>query len=304
MREVFTKIIEDGVPVESSSGRNREVSAAVLELTHPRARLSSTETRGKPFSCVGELCWYLAGSDSAAFISYYVQSHYKGENKGDAVSGAYGPRFFQWRGLSQIDNVIGLLRRKPSSRQAVIQLFDASDLTRSTQPPCTCTLQFFIRGNNIDLITHMRSNDAFLGLPHDLFCFTMLQEIIARSLGVEPGTYTHMVGSLHLYDKHLSKARQFLREGWQAKSEMSPMPLGDPWPAIRELLRTEKLLREKVLVDLQAFSSFDPYWADLHRLLAAFRCKKDKTYAQVASLRDAMSSNLFWPFLDKIANPG
>jgi thymidylate synthase len=37
------------------------------------------------------------------------------------------------------------------------------------------------------MVTTMRSNDAYLGLPHDVFCFTMLQEIIARSLGREIG---------------------------------------------------------------------------------------------------------------------
>ena len=59
----------------------------------------------------------------------------------------------------------------------------------------------------------MRSNDAFKGLPHDVFCFTMLQEIFARTLGVHVGVYKHAVGSLHLYDKDRQKANQYLKEG-------------------------------------------------------------------------------------------
>ena len=65
--------------------------------------------------------------------------------------------------------------------------------------PCTCTLQFLARGVKLDLIVYMRSNDVIKGLPHDIFCFTMLQEIAARRLSLEPGIYKHCVGSLHLY---------------------------------------------------------------------------------------------------------
>ena len=43
------------------------------------------------------------------------------------------------------------------------------------------------------MLTYMRSNDAYWGLPHDVFAFTMLQEILARSLTLELGTYKHAV---------------------------------------------------------------------------------------------------------------
>lgn len=37
----------------------------------------------------------------------------------------------------------------------------------------------------------MRSNDAYLGFPHDVFFFTMIQELVARSLGIRVGDYHH-----------------------------------------------------------------------------------------------------------------
>ena len=54
------------------------------------------------------------------------------------------------------------------------------------------------------------------GPDHDVFAFTMLQEIMARSLGVEVGTYKHAVGSLHLYEDDRQKAQQFDSRGLQA----------------------------------------------------------------------------------------
>ena len=95
--------------------------------------------------------------------------------------------------------------------------------------PCTCALQFLVRKGKLDLIVYMRSNDVIKGLTHDIFCFTMLQEIAARRLSVELGTYRHCVGSLHLYLSDGEIAQSFLREGWQStKSAMPPMPKGDP----------------------------------------------------------------------------
>jgi thymidylate synthase len=100
-----------------------------------------------------------------------------------------------------VADLISLLQKRPASRRAALQIYDARDLAQEHKDvPCTCTLQFFVRDGRLEMATYMRSNDAYLGLPHDVFAFTMLQELVARSLGVEVGVYRHMVGSLHLYE--------------------------------------------------------------------------------------------------------
>jgi len=53
----------------------------------------------------------------------------------------------------------------------------------------------------------MRSNDAWLGLPYDVFCFTTLQKIVAAALGIECDWYQHQVGSMHLYGRNVRKTR-------------------------------------------------------------------------------------------------
>ncbi len=60
MRSVIEAILEHGDRINSTKGENTELTGVLLAITDPRARLSRTETRGKPFSCLGELCWYLA----------------------------------------------------------------------------------------------------------------------------------------------------------------------------------------------------------------------------------------------------
>ena len=98
------------------------------------------------------------------------------------------------------------------------------------------------------MVTYMRSNDVFLGLSHDIFAFTMLQEMIAKKLNIELGKYRHSVGSLHLYDDQIDTALQYLNEGWQStslNSAMPPMPDGDPWKYMPALLKAEFDIRSK-----------------------------------------------------------
>ena len=192
LRWTYESILREGQQIHPTKGPAKELTGVMLEISNPLARISQTETRGRPFSCLGELCWYLSKTNKLDFIEYYVPD-YRNFADGDEIVGGYGPRLFDWKSVNQFAGVVDLLREKRDSRQAVIQLFDVLDLAGNYRDvPCTCTLQFMIRQGKLHLFAHMRSNDAFLGLPHDIFCFTMLQEIMARSLGVELGSYKHL----------------------------------------------------------------------------------------------------------------
>jgi thymidylate synthase len=244
--KVYPKILRNGQRVKASKGWNKELVGVVLELTNPLARLSRTETKGTVFSCLGETLWYLSKSNELQFIKYYISIYSKFAEANGTIHGAYGPRLFAMRGgVNQLDNVIKLLKRKSSSRQAVIQLFNAEDISKDYEDiPCTCTMQFFVRKGYLNVVVHMRSNDAYLGLPHDVFAFTFIQELIARSLGLRLGTYKHMVGSLHIYDDDRQKVRQFLKEGYQSRIAMPRMPIGDPWPHLKKLIKVEAKIRD------------------------------------------------------------
>ena len=75
MRWAFEQIELHGQPNKSTKGNNRELAGVLLEITDPRARLSRTETRGKPFSCLGELFWFLAKTNEVSFIEYYIREY-------------------------------------------------------------------------------------------------------------------------------------------------------------------------------------------------------------------------------------
>jgi thymidylate synthase len=305
MHDVIETLIKSGEATLPSRGSAGEIRGATIELSNPRARLSRSETRGRVFSSLAELCWYLSGSDQVEPIKHYL-SHYEDEAEADGtVHGAYGPRLLSFDGIDQIRYVTETLSRRPFSRQAVIQIFDHEDVREPyNHVPCTCVLQYFLRSDFLDAVTYMRSNDAYKGLPHDIFAFTMIQELIARSLNTEVGTYIHMVGSLHLYESDTVKAQAFLKEGFTSHIEMPAMPIGPPWPSVSRLLDVETALRTgadplKVVLD------DEPYWKDLGSLFAIFNLLLQKRYSDVESLRDGLSCTDYNIFIaDKMFNRG
>jgi len=299
--KTYSQIRKRGVAIVPTKGQAREIRGASLRLTAPRARLSRTEARATLFSCLGELLWYLSASNELKFIEHYIGGYGKFSDDRKTIFGAYGPRIFGEGDRAQIRHVIELLRSRPDSRQAVVQIFDRGDLLEPHKDvPCTCTLQFMLRENRLQLLTTMRSNDAWLGLPHDIFCFTMIQELVARSLGVELGDYMHFAGSLHLYASDIEKAARFQNEGMQRRVPMPPMPRGDPWPAVRVLLAFERKARRSAINLIDPRESMDPYWADLATLLAIHAIGKAKMAGDVIQrLKRRLYSDVYATYINR-----
>ncbi len=104
LAKVFKRILRNGQAVRATRGANRELFGVLLHLKDPRARISRTEIKGTLFSGLGELLWYLAGSDELNFITYYVSRYDEDSTDNVTVHGAYGPRFLRMRdNINQIE---------------------------------------------------------------------------------------------------------------------------------------------------------------------------------------------------------
>ena len=144
-----------------------EVINAVTVIKDPTQNILKSPVRKLPMRyAVGELLWYLSGSDSLHDIKQYSKA---------------------WENLSDDG--------------AVIHIKDA-DNKPTKDTPCTVSLQFLIRDNKLHLTVYMRSNDIWLGFPYDVFSFTCMQIKMAMELGYDVGEYTHIAGSLHLYTRN------------------------------------------------------------------------------------------------------
>ena len=95
-----------------------------------------------------------------------------------------------------------------NSRQAVIHIkMPRNTIENPTNDlNCTVCLQFIVRDGKLYCTTYMRSNDLWLGFPYDVFQFTCIQIRMAMELGLDIGSYTHIAGSLHIYERDFEKA--------------------------------------------------------------------------------------------------
>ena len=190
-----------------------EICDAVFCVTDPTRNIVSNPIRKMPMRyAVGELAWYLSGSNRVSDIAPFAKKWEEISDDGVHNNSAYGWRIHDKFDFDQWEYAKRLLQEDPSSRQAVIHIKDA-DNRPTKDTPCTVYLQFLLRDGKLNLSTHMRSNDIWMGVPYDMFSFTFLQMKMAMELGVEIGQYTHYAGSLHIYARDYQAALQNQNEG-------------------------------------------------------------------------------------------
>lgn len=300
LHQLYRALLGEGRSAGGTRGKNHEILGVMLRIRQPRARISRSENRGKPFSALGELLWYLSGSNTLEFIQPYV-SRYADDAVDGILEGAYGPRLFSMHEkIDQFSSIENLLRERPYSKRAVVQLFNAEDIaTAHKEIPCTTTWQFMIREGRLHMSVTMRSNDAYYGLPHDVFCFTMIQEMMAKRLGVALGEYFQYIGSMHVYDDKLDLMAEYVKEGVQQSIQMPEMPAGNPFELTARLLDIENHLRGGAMLD--ASHEFDdPYWSDIVRLLQVFWAREwvHDYPARLKELRAQFVDDSYHPFVD------
>lgn len=132
--------------------------------------------------------------------------------------GAYGPRVRKF-----LPEVAMKLKSDADSRQALVNIWQADkDYVDEPDIPCTLTLHFMLRDDQLRLMTTMRSNDIWWGASYDIFQFTQVQLTMAHVLGVEPGPYHHRANSLHAYERDFP-AIENLHEPNSEKLKNHPM---------------------------------------------------------------------------------
>jgi len=147
--------------------------------------------------------WYLSGNKNAIEISKKAKIWLKCMDKYGEVNSNYG---YQWNKGKQIDYVIKELRNNKNSRRASISIYDAKNRDNfENDTPCTYAINFNIIDNKLNMSVMMRSNDLWFGFCNDQYCFSKLQQLIAKKLNMQIGTYYHFTNNLHLYNNFLNK---------------------------------------------------------------------------------------------------
>lgn len=274
-KKIVEELLEKGDRVKPRNQWIHEIIGVSFRLNNPRARIIYNPARKYNLILgLGELFWYLRGSNRLDIIQYYCQRYFDFSDDGYLLYGAYGPRIFGKKlknGLTQWEMAYQKLKKDPDTRQAIIAIYDAEDIAvRTRDVPCTCYIQFFIRDYKLNCIVNMRSNDIIWGTSYDVFSFTMLQEIMARQLKLELGWYMHCAGSMHIYDRHLEMAKEIINFSGFNRYSMPEMP-SNPQESLKELLKIEEDLR---LRGQTSRESLEPYWQNICDLLKKYSARK------------------------------
>lgn len=220
------RIAPRGIPVREMPERTTVV------ISRPQAGFVDVQGRVLNYAILAAEAMALVGQTSVPEAIVDRVAAFAPFTDGGVFWGAYGPRI-----AGDLVMLVDLMKGDPDTRQAVLTLYDSGrDLMRGVKDvPCTVAIQFFLRertlyndphawGGNpvdkfLDMWVVMRSNDAWLGLPYDLGQFSLLQVAVAGALDARIGTYTHSVGSMHLYERDYEAATKV---GDPARAVSSP----------------------------------------------------------------------------------
>lgn len=268
--DVLSKIRLFGRSRPSRNGPTRDLGHVTIVLDEPFDALPVGVGRNVSERVAAAEAIQLIGafSDPEWLIERAPQMHPYREPDG-RFWGAYGARI----GV-QISGVVRKLRADPWTRQAVATLWhDERDghvaYAGKLDYPCTVALGFimqiqFTGASQLDMNVIMRSNDAWLGLPYDMFQFTQLQWTVARMLGVAVGRYYHTAWSLHLYERDLEASHAVV-----APSEptvFDPSGIGVPNLEVADVIyRARTIARDPSAIEWELTPSERWYRDVLHK---------------------------------------
>lgn len=149
-----------------------------------------------------ELLWYWSARNDLEYITKFSKFWEKVSDDHKTANSAYGYILQKKHGFNQIEKMIELLKKDPTSRRAVMNINVPNEKVIETKDEmCTICLNYQIRDGKLHSTCVMRSNDYNFGLRNDLPFFLYLQKYIADRLFVGYGSYTHIAFSMHMYNK-------------------------------------------------------------------------------------------------------
>jgi thymidylate synthase len=234
--DLLRNVMEHGTPKADRTGTGtRSVFGYQMRFDLAAGFPLVTTKRLHLKSIIHELLWFLRGETNVAYLRE------NGVTIWDAwadASGELGPVYgYQWRHwptadgghIDQIREVEETIRTNPDSRRMIVSAWNVADLARMALPPCHLLFQFYVADGRLSCQLYQRSADLFLGVPFNIASYALLTMMMAQVTDLAPGDFVHTFGDAHLYDNHLTQARE------QISREPRPLPQMRLNPAVRSI---------------------------------------------------------------------
>lgn len=176
-----------------------------------------------------ELMWFIRGQTDVNILKEKGVTIWNGntsreyldmightDKKTDDIGPMYG---YQWRnfnssGIDQLKQCMDLIVNDPTSRRIIMTTYNPIQVNEGVLYPCHgIVTQFFVEGDDIvHMSTYQRSSDWFLGVVWNIASYSLLLELICKTLGKKAGKIHLVFGDVHIYEQHEDAAMiQLLR---------------------------------------------------------------------------------------------
>jgi len=203
LSEALWKLKACGVESDSRNGPVIAFPEPVMTTyLRPKERvLFWGERDANPIFHLMESIWMMAGRRDVAFPQMFNSRIGQYSDNGEVFNAAYGHRWRRHFGRDQLLDVIYILSKDPTTRQAVMQMWDPIDLLLQTKDKaCNMSVVFDCVGGSLNMTIMNRSNDIWFGAyGANAVHFSILQEFVAKAIGLPVGVYRQFSNNLHLY---------------------------------------------------------------------------------------------------------
>lgn len=102
-------------------------------------------------------------------------------------------------GVDQIKNLLDGLKNDPNSRRHLVTSWNPQQLDEMALPPCHLMHSYQVAAGKLNSSFKMRSSDLLYGLPFNFMGFSLLNQVFARYLHLEPNLLIYQGDDVHLY---------------------------------------------------------------------------------------------------------
>lgn len=129
------------------------------------------------------------------------------------IGKAYG---YQIRKYKQVDKLLDMLKTDPQNRRMIVSLWNIEDLPDMALQPCAYQTLWDVTDGRLNCMLIQRSGDMGLGVPFNMTQYAVLIHLIAQSVSLRPGLFTHVINNAHVYENHVQAMKTQLARRDQA----------------------------------------------------------------------------------------
>lgn len=224
---LLVEIMSNGQPSAPRGQPIKELMSKQIVVDMRRPVLNTAARKLSYRFMAAEAYWILSGDDRVETIAPYNPNIRKFSDDGVRFFGAYGPPI-----RDQLGFVVNKIEKDLDTRQAGLTIWRQNP-PKTKDVPCTVAIFFNVRKDLLNAHVFMRSSDAWLGVPYDVFNFSMLAHLVCAHLNsrariptvLRPGLLYLTAASSHLYETNWAAVDELTRSAQILQQPITPSDL-------------------------------------------------------------------------------